>query len=246
MFCQNCGNELADGAAFCPSCGTAQNNAAVSLSKGVAAAVGAANVADERKQVLAVMDNSFSVMTSIKQKENEIEEMEAMIEEAQLKGRKRYIVFAVFIGSLAPVIFEPIFKALGGDAIGGILALATWVGVVALFVMRRNKFKKQEAECTQNKQSYETTLQSLKNDETLSWLPYDYRDSTSFTYLYTYLTNMRANSLKEAINLYETEKHQARLELISAVTAQAASDAAASANAAAGAAAASAFFSLFK
>ena len=66
MFCQNCGNELADGAAFCPSCGTAQNNAAVSLSKGVAAAAGAANVADERKQVLAVMDNSFSVMTSIK------------------------------------------------------------------------------------------------------------------------------------------------------------------------------------
>lgn len=246
MFCQNCGNELADGAAFCPSCGTAQNNAAVSLSKGVAAAAGAANVADERKQVLAVMDNSFSVMTSIKQKENEIEEMEALIEEGEYKARKRYIVLAIFLGSLVPVTLAPIFRAIGGESIGGLLAMAAWIGVVVLFIMRRKKYLKQVEESTKNKQSYETTLQSLKNDQALSWLPYDYRDSTSFTYLYTYLTNMRANSLKEAINLYETEKHQARLELISAVTAQAASDAAASANAAAGAAAASAFFSLFK
>ena len=106
--------------------------------------------------------------------------------------------------------------------------------------------KKEAAALEAEKQTLENTLLSLKNDPVLLWLPYDYRDSTSFTYLYTYLTNLRANSLKEAINLYETEKHQERLELISAVTAQAASDAASSANAAAGAAAASAFFSLFR
>lgn len=242
MFCKNCGTELADGTSFCPSCGTAQNDAAVTLNKGtpISAQV------DERKQVLAVMDDSFSVMTSIKQKENEILEMEALIEEGEYKARKRYIVLAIFLGSLVPVTFAPIFRAIGGESIGGLLAMAAWIGVVVLFIMRRKKYLKQVDESTKNKQTYEATLQSLKNDPILSWLPYDYRDSTSFTYLYTYLTNLRANSLKEAINLYETEKHQERLELISAVTAQAAADAASSANAAAGAAAASAFFSLFR
>lgn len=238
MFCQNCGNELADGAAFCPSCGTAQNDAAVSLSKGVVAAAGAANVADERKQVLAVMDNSFSVMTSIKQKENEIEEKEEQIEKALSKARKRYIILWFFLGLMVCCVLESI--------IGTALASLIWVGFIAFGVWNMINKKKEAKTLTAEKQTLENTLVSLKNDETLSWLPYDYRDSTSFTYLYTYLTNMRANSLKEAINLYETEKHQARLELISAVTAQAASDAAASANAAAGAAAASAFFSLFK
>ena len=238
MFCQNCGNELADGAAFCPSCGTAQNDAAVSLSKGVAAAAGAANVADERKQVLAVMDNSFSVMTSIKQKENEIEEKEEQIEKTLSKARKRYIILWFFLGLMVCCVLESI--------IGTALASLIWVGFIAFGVWNMINKKKEAKTLTAEKQTLENTLVSLKNDETLSWLPYDYRDSTSFTYLYTYLTNMRANSLKEAINLYETEKHQARLELISAVTAQAASDAAASANAAAGAAAASAFFSLFK
>lgn len=243
MFCKNCGNELAEGAAFCPSCGTAQNDAAVALNKSTPASSPAGG---DRAQVIGLMDSSFSVMTSIKQKENEIEEMELMIEEGQDKARKRYVALGVFLGYLAFTVVSVILAAAVGNTLGMVLGCVAGVGVVALFVKRRKKYLKQVDECTKNKQSYETTLQSLKNDPSLSWLPYDYRDGTSFTYLYTYLTNMRANTLTEAINLYETEKHQARLELLSAVSAQAASDAAASANAAAGAAAASAFFSLFK
>ena len=234
MFCKNCGNELADGTSFCPSCGTAQNDAAVTLNKGtpISAQV------DERKQVLAVMDDSFSVMTSIKQKENEIEEKEEQIEKTKEKARKRYVVLWSFIGFMITCILEGI--------IGTALASVFFFGGIAFGVWRMISKKKESAALEAEKQTLENTLLSLKNDPVLLWLPYDYRDSTSFTYLYTYLTNLRANSLKEAINLYETEKHQERLELISAVTAQAASDAASSANAAAGAAAASAFFSLFR
>ncbi|MBQ8107903.1 MAG: hypothetical protein IJ129_04065, partial [Ruminococcus sp.] len=75
---------------------------------------------------------------------------------------------------------------------------------------------------------------------------YDYRDATSFAMILSYLENMRANTLRDAINLLETEKHQARVELMTALSMQSAEDAATSAKTAAGAAAASAFFSLFK
>lgn len=184
------------------------------------------------------MDNSFSVMTSIKQKENEIEEKEEQIETALSKARKRYVVLWFFVGLALTCMLE--------GAIGTPLASLFMLAGIAFGVWRMIGKKKEAAALTQEKETLESTLVSLKNDPTLSWLPYDYRDSTSFTYLYSYLTNMRANNLTEAINLYETEKHQARLELISAVTAQAASDAAASASAAAGSAAASAFFSLFR
>ena len=33
-FCRNCGNQLADQAAFCPNCGTAQNAAPAPVDKG--------------------------------------------------------------------------------------------------------------------------------------------------------------------------------------------------------------------
>ncbi|MDE6088393.1 MAG: hypothetical protein K2G25_08415 [Oscillospiraceae bacterium] len=81
--------------------------------------------------------------------------------------------------------------------------------------MHKRKAKKLEL----LKNNYEQELETLKNDSTLSWLPYDYRDSISYAYLFSYLNNMRANNLGEAINLYETEKHQARLETISALRA---------------------------
>ncbi len=56
---------------------------------------------------------------------------------------------------------------------------------------------------------------------------------------------MRAYNLTDAINLYETEMHQARLELISQVTAEYAREARDAAVAAGGMVAADAFFSLF-
>lgn len=43
-------------------------------------------------------------------------------------------------------------------------------------------------------------------------IPQQYRDEYSLIWLFIYLTSNRANDLGEAINLFEQEEHQARLE----------------------------------
>ncbi len=224
MFCLKCGEQLQEGAEFCPKCGARQGGTDIALSGGASPAVSAS---DERGALLVQMENSLPVMTAIKEKEDALEPYDSeLIEKLEKKasnGRRNLIaVSGLLIYLIGIVITLPI----------------------ALY--KQNKYKKQLEEAKQTKSKYESELSVLRNDAVLSWLPYDYRDSTSFAMLYSYIRNMRANSLKEAINLLETEKHQARVELMTALSAQSAEDAASAAKGAAASAAASAFFSLFK
>ena len=57
----------------------------------------------------------------------------------------------------------------------------------------------------------------LSSDPLMSWLPSDYRNSSDAFKVIEYLSNMRAKTLQEALNLLETEKHQATLETIAAI-----------------------------
>ncbi|MDE6665865.1 MAG: zinc ribbon domain-containing protein [Ruminococcus sp.] len=228
MFCKKCGSQLADGTVFCSNCGMRQDDNAVAIQQGAVS---------EKEVVLSEMNNSFAVMTAIKEKEFAIAEHTESIEKEYEKSKKRYVVLIWFIG----IILSSAFSAFGNFV--SVLTIIAF-GVIGVFY--RKKHKKKSETLLSEKSNYEQELEILKNDAVLYWLPYDYRDSESFAYLFSYINNMRASSLKEAINLYETEKHHTRLELISAITAQSAANAADAANSAAASAAASAFFSLFK
>lgn len=223
MFCTKCGTMIDDNSSFCTKCGAPQQ--AVAVVPGGVVAPAAAAIQQEREWVINQMNSSFEIMTAIKQKEDEIERLEAQMPELSKKANP---TLAIIIGALTIPVYL--------------------IGVVVLIValVQKNKYTKMMHEQEQNIQARKAELETLKNDQSLAWLPYDYRDSTYFAMMYGYIRNMRANSLQQAINLLETELHQARVELASQLTALSAADAASSAGAAAAGAAASAFFSLFK
>ena len=235
MFCKKCGNKIDDGAVFCPACGTDQS-AELSVSSG--ANISFSNNSQERDAILAQATNCLPVMTSMKENEDKIESLDDEIEKYEKKGK---IIYAIFIYIVCFLIVAIILQKTPN-----FIQLLGMIAIVPIPVMYRKKKLNKAAELKAQKQECENQINVLKQDATLSWLPYDYRDATSFAMILSYLENMRANTLKEAINLLETEKHQARVELMTALSMQSAEDAATSAKTAAGAAAASAFFSLFK
>ena len=223
MYCKKCGAAIDDNAAVCKSCGASQET--------VPAVGGGAAVAvkqQEREMLLGQMNGSFQVMTAMKSADDGLEEMEEQLTQLEAKAsnssRNKLIILGFFLTA---------FMGLG------------LILIVYAFI-RQNKNKQKAAEYKQQVQAKPRELETLKNDAVLTWLPYNYRNSTAFAMMYGYLNNMRANNLTEAINLLETEMHQARVELLSTISAQASMDAADSARSAAGAAGAAAFFSLFK
>ena len=58
---------------------------------------------------------------------------------------------------------------------------------------------------------------ALCADPAISRFPPDYRNSVYARKNIEYLTNMRAKTLQEALNLLETEMHQAKMEAIAAI-----------------------------
>ena len=234
MFCKKCGSEISDGTAFCPKCGAGQADAAITVSNGITAV---ANAANDKDALIAQMENSMQVMAAIKEKEDAIEATEEPIAKLEKKAKKgRVVVFSV-VGLI-------IGSSFSSDSV--FLALVFMVAFIGGSILAYKARTKNLSALKEQRNNDERTLETLKNDAVLQWLPYDYRDSTAFAYIYQYIVNLRADNLREAINLYENEKHQARLELISAISAQSAADAASAAKGAAASAAASAFFSLFK
>ena len=223
MYCIKCGAAIDDNAAVCKSCGAAQETVPA-VGGGAAGAV----KQQEREMLLGQMNGSFQVMTAMKSAEDGLEEMEEQLTQLEAKAsnssRNKLIILGFFLTA---------FMGLG------------LILIVYAFI-RQNKNKQKAAEYKQQVQAKQRELETLRNDAVLTWLPYNYRNSTAFAMMYGYLNNMRANNLTEAINLLETEMHQARVELLSTISAQAPMDAADSARSAAGAAGAAAFFSLFK
>jgi len=223
MFCRFCGNEINDDAQFCPKCGNAKDGSQITVKSSAAPAFSGRS---DRETLITQMDSSFEVMTAMKRAEDAIEQLDEQMEPVRAKaanGRRNLIA-----------------------ASGILLWFVGIVLTIPLAIALQKKHQAELAELEQQQQAKQNEIETLKNDASLAWLPYDYRDPTYFAMMYGYVKNMRANSLSEAINLLETEMHQARVELMSSVAAQASMDAASSAKTATGAATAAAFFSLFR
>ncbi len=235
MFCQACGNEIAEGARFCSKCGATQDGGQV---------VRAQAPVDERAVLIQNITDSSEVINAIAETENKItqskEEMERHKKGTGFGGILAAVLVGLWLSSMFSLMIGAAFNNSG--VVGFIAFIVAFVGIVAFAVRRRKNHVQKLAEFTQIYNESVQTLETLRQDASLSWLPYDYRDSFSMGHIVTYLQNMRARNIQEAINLLETEMHQARVEFLSASAASAAQDAAASA----GASAAFSFLSLFK
>lgn len=236
MYCNNCGNEIVNGNTFCTKCGN--QNAAVMAAPKAAPAMGYVNYGQERQLLLAQMNSNAQLMGAIAERENAIEAMEENLPNIEKRTKMSHAVL------LSIVIFMFAGAAIANFSV--ILFLLVWGGSTVAAVRNVKKYRKKLQDERAALENNKAQLEALKNDASLAWLPYDYRDSTSFRYMFGYLQNMRANTLQEAINLFEVEKHQAVVKAYSAISAQNAENAAAAARGAVGVAAATALFSLLK
>ncbi len=213
MFCKYCGNQLDDNSMFCTRCGSNQDTDY------------------ELETLKSNISRSYNVMSAIKQKENQVYAANVKLRKYRIIPAIKLLLKLFGLCFLIYYIITIIFPNLGlymrflGIRIGDIFK---WVTILLpfSFIIVPVLFKKKSNNIKRELQELENELANLKSDNSLSWLPYSYRDSKSYNCIASYVLNLRATSLKDAINLYETEKHQSRVEMLSKEVVDAATSAA--------------------
>lgn len=170
---------------------------------------------DERQQLLACANASNPVLKEMARCENEYDYLSQ--KEAKFKKRVGWVWVGLILcpllalGGISDLFSNSNLEASGRqwDIIGTVISL----GVAALCVMSILNHNKRKARIPVviNEHS------KLCSDPLMSWLPHDYRNSTYAFKIIEYLSNMRAKTLQEALNILETEKHQAAMETIAAI-----------------------------
>lgn len=170
---------------------------------------------DERQQLLACANNCASLLNDMARCENEIDYLTE--KESKFKKRVGWIGLGLVLcpllalGGITDLISNTALLPAGRttDIVGAVIMLA----LTAVCVLAIKNHIKRKARIPQATSEYA----SLCADPAISWLPPNYRNSVYARKIIEYLTNMRAKTLQEALNLLETEKHQATMEAIAAV-----------------------------
>ncbi len=157
---------------------------------------------NEREQLISAINGSTEVVSKLGELEDKIEATEEKIR--KWKPRIWMTLLAAF-GVLC--IFGGIdeFKKGHPSAAGDF-----WVGVVIIAVYAYHMFyaaKKKKLLSSLNEE-YEKVL----NDPSISWVPVDYRNAGCILKIAEYVRNNRADTLRDCINMLETEMHQNRVE----------------------------------
>lgn len=172
---------------------------------------------DERQQLLACGRNCASLLDDMERCEDEYAGL--LEKESKFKKRIGWVVLGlvlcppIALGSFVDLATNTVMAASERkmDLVGGIIMLA--LAAASVFALT-NHFKRK---ARMPKVLSEHSM--LCADPAISWLPNDYRNSTCARKILEYLANMRATTLQEAINLLETERHQATMEAIAAINA---------------------------
>lgn len=245
MFCRSCGAQIPEKSETCSVCGAQQVT-------GVVAAAAASTAVDQNVTRQELKDRLSSVqdqMNLIAEKELFISSLYDKAVKAANKSTIKKLLKGIILVPVAVYIITLILCGITKTDISGAvmdgLALFSLIIAVAWWIYNL-KVKK---DTTKQIAAVSPDLETLKNDPSLSWLPYNYRDSHSYELMKGYVENMRVSNLTEAINLLETELHQQRVEEYTATAALNSTIAAINSEKAAkasSAAAANSFISLFK
>lgn len=220
MFCIKCGNELASGAVFCNVCGANQNGDNTSNIHTQPSKIGyETNSESERDLLLQELQSSEPVMKQIAQKEKEIDSLqkENAIKIKQLSQKMgTALAFAcLFLFFGIGVVTADIEKDMG-NVIASLITVP--IGVFLAYIGFKNFSKKNKLiqESKIKVSEIQQDISKLEKDDSLKWLPSQYVNTRAYNAIYAYTLTKRANNLQEALNLFETEEHQARLEMIAA------------------------------
>lgn len=163
---------------------------------------------DEREQLLAYANAASQVIEEMRRCENE--DLYLASKEIKYKKREGWVwVGLILCPLLALGAFISLFTNPNAADVVGIFIM---LGLAALSFFSLKKHNKRKA----RKPVVADELAKICSDPMLSWLPPDYRYCLAIDKITGYLYNMRAKTLQEALNLFETEKHQFNMELMAA------------------------------
>ena len=207
MYCKNCGASIEENTRFCPNCGQAftQQNDVVEI---------------VRFDPLSCSRELEGIIPPLKEMETQYQKINFYETQASHAGRETKIIVncaCISAGLIVDCILGKIFPSLLRS---NFLFFLIWVIVSGLaFIFTRNmlgNLKGKEESSLAHKQDifrekyasiYEMIAPVLER-----YVPVDYRYSTAVQSICFYFRNMRADTIKEAINLYEEELHRLRLE----------------------------------
>lgn len=165
---------------------------------------------DEKEILISHLENSVNITRELQTLEEQVDDIESRIDakERFWKGMKTLAVIGNIIGFISVV-------SLFVDKLTVGMIIVTIICFVPAFFYGRHKsaLKKMRKETEELQKKYS----ELQNDSALSWLMNKYRTSECIFKIAEYVKSGRADSLKEALNLLETEMHNERMESAAAI-----------------------------
>ncbi len=222
MICSNCGAQLSDNTKFCPNCGEKILETPMQQ-QDVNTLVTSVQAANEICQQIYTMGNKKTPLEQRKQQLVKYFQPEMII----------LIVIGLF-GLYSFFGFIDCILQIGNHIKeeGFLVAIITFIGQIIIFVIAESvaaligffvykKYKKAEENKRTKIAEMDAQIKQIdddidlfyaKNYDILQVLPPDYRYAMASNYILSVLINRRADSIKEAVNLYETQLHQWRME----------------------------------
>ena len=163
---------------------------------------------NEKELLIQNATNAMPVAQQLLPIEEEINELGSIVYKP--KSIMRLLGKILIILAINGFFFNNIGDALNEADVFMAISFIVIYGAIIYFLFIRGPIKKREAQ--EKLLVMQEQWKELVQDERLSWLPESYRRGHSAVAIYNYAINGRADSLKEALNLYETEKHHERVE----------------------------------
>lgn len=149
---------------------------------------------NEREELLEKFQKAIPLVNELGSLENKSDKY------TKTKDRlaKIIVVFAAIV-----ILYIP-YCIFSGE-IGGLLSGIPFYIILALVIYLSKANKKKMGE-------NETEINKITNSDEFSFVPFSYRNPVDMVGIYMVLVDMRADTFKEAINVWEQDKHNMRME----------------------------------
>lgn len=167
---------------------------------------------NERETIIQQFTDAGPVIEELKQ--SQLSLVNAMDEEKKAKKLSGilftylYVLLGMILCGIAALLFALILP----DSLDTLVELLVIAGTIVFTVIMRKRGKQKQEEAQKKIDEEKQHFISIANKPELSFIPPDYRHTLCIVRLYNYFVNGRVNTMQEAVNLYETEAHQERME----------------------------------
>ena len=209
MFCRNCGKEILDDTKFCPSCGASQDDAVVKES-----AEGGRGLSTDLKRCFEYFSKIANVYNLHNIGSNLINNIVwcKKVKKSLIVGWV-FFIFSIILGActLGPILCMDYGLVLL-PFLWEIILLDVILFIVCLVMIIKYSKHKSTLKFYKKKMP---EWNSIINEHYMKFencrVQLNYSDPVIIQELISYLDSMRADNLKEAINLYEDESHKKQM-----------------------------------